>query len=406
MSTTRRGFLQATSAVAGALGLGLPTGALASEKAAGPAGKAAKPRKILVLGGTGLIGPHLVRRALARGHEVTIFNRGKTNTHLFPEVEKLKGDRAGDLKALEGRRWDAVIDNSASLPQWVRDSAGLLKGNADLYLYTSSISAYSDHSIVGLDEDGPLGEIDPEEAAKVTEVKQINGMNYGPLKVLCEKAALEAFGERTIVVRPGLIVGPGDYSDRFTYWPVRIDRGGEVLAPGDPTDPVQFIDVRDLADWYVRLVEKDLMGIYNATGPGSPLSIAELLYGIRAVTSAEVSFTWVDADFLAAHQVAPWMQMTVWVPPRGGYEGFATVSIARAEAAGLTFRPLAVTAKDTLDWWKELPEERRAEPKAGLPAEKETEVLAAWHAREKEPAKESGKEGETAGSPSAEEAEE
>jgi 2'-hydroxyisoflavone reductase len=178
------------------------------------------------------------------------------------------------------------------------------------------------------------------------------------------------------------------------------------MAPGDPTDPVQFIDVRDLADWYVHLVEKGLAGTYNATGPGSPLSIAEMLYGIRAITSADVSFTWVDADFLAAQQVAPWMHMTVWVPPRGGYEGFATVSIARAEAAGLTFRPLAVTARDTLDWWKELPEERRAEPKAGLPAEKEVEVLAAWHAREKEPTEGAEtKEGEAVEETAGEEAE-
>jgi 2'-hydroxyisoflavone reductase len=391
MPTSRRAFLQTSSAVFGALGLGVPAQTLAGEPAAAKVAKSEKPLRLLVLGGTGLIGPHLVRHAIARGHQVTIFNRGKTNTHLFPEIEKLKGDRAGDLKSLEGREWDAVIDNSASLPQWVRDSAGLLEGQADLYLFTSSISAYSDHSIVGLDEDGPVGKIDPEVAAQVTEVSQINGMNYGPLKVLCEQAAREAFGEKSIVVRPGLIVGPGDYSDRFTYWPVRIDRGGEVMAPGDPTDPVQFIDVRDLAEWYVHLVEKGLTGTYNATGPGSPLSIAEMLYGIRAVTSADVSFTWVDADFLAAHEVAPWAHMTVWVPPRGGYEGFATVSCARAMAAGLSYRPLAATARDTLDWWYELPEDRRAEPKAGLPAEKEAEVLAAWHAREKEPA---GKEGE------------
>jgi len=328
----------------------------------------------------------MVEYALARGHEVTLFNRGKTNTHLFPDVEKIRGDRNDDLAALEravadGRRWDAVIDNTASIPRWVTESAGLLADAADVYLYTSSISAYADSSVPGADETAAVGQISPEDEAKVLTTKDITGENYGPLKARCEEEARKAFPDMTIVVRPGLIVGPGDYSDRFTYWPVRIYRGGEVMAPGNPDDPVQFIDCRDLGEWYIRLVENRAVGTYNGTGPRSPMSIAGLLYGIRATVDNEISFTWVDADFLDEHGVQAWMHMTVWVPPVGEYAGFAASGIQRALDAGLTFRPLADTATATMDYWNSLPEDRRANPKAGLSAEKEKEVLAAWHAR-------------------------
>jgi 2'-hydroxyisoflavone reductase len=328
----------------------------------------------------------MVSYAVARGHQLTLFNRGKTNTDLFPELERLVGDRNDDISSIaaevaKGRRWDVVIDNTASIPRWVEESAGLLKGSAGLYLYTSSISAYADSATPGADETAPLGTISAEEVAKVKTNRDITGENYGPLKALCEKAAQEAFPERCIVVRPGLIVGPGDSSDRFTYWPVRIHRGGEVLAPGNPTDPVQFIDCRDLGEWYVRLVEDGAVGVYNGVGPASPMSIAEMLYGIRATTAGEVSFTWVDADFLKQHQVEEWQEVTVWVPPVGEYAGFSSSSIARAKAAGLTFRPLATTAVDTLAYWSSLPDERRAQPRAGLAPEKERAVLAAWHSR-------------------------
>jgi 2'-hydroxyisoflavone reductase len=350
--------------------------------------KASAKLRVLVLGGTGLIGPPLVEHAIARGHEVTIFNRGKTNTHLFPELEKLRGDRDGNLASIEaevdkGRRWDVVIDNTASIPRWVEDSAGLLNDAADLYLYTSSISAYADLSQPGTDETGAVGQIELQEVAKVRANSDITGDNFGPLKALCEKAARHWFPDRCIVVRPGLISGPGDYSDRFTYWPVRIHRGGEVLAPGNPTDPVQFIDCRDLGEWYVRLVEDGAVGTYNGTGPASRLSIAELLYGIRATTSAEVSFTWVKADFLERHEVEPWTHMTVWVPPVDEYAGFSLVSVDRAKNAGLTHRPLAVTAVETVEWWSSLPNERRSTPRAGLPSDREVEVLAAWHQRQR-----------------------
>jgi 2'-hydroxyisoflavone reductase len=383
MTTSRRQFLQIGAAAGGAVGLGL-AGAVPATPREIP--KAKRPLKILILGGTKFIGPALVEYAQARGHEITLFNRGKTNTHLFPDVKKLKGDRDNDLESLRGHRWDAVIDNSASIPRWVRDSAGLLKEQSDLYLYTSSISVYQDTSKTGINENDAVGTIeDPT-------VEEITGETYGPLKALCEQEAQKAFGDKAIVVRPGLIVGPMDPTDRFTYWPVRIQRGGEVMAPGNPTDAVQFIDVRDLSEWYVKLVEDGASGVFNATGPAAELSIAEMLYGIRAATSAELSFTWVDADFLQRNQVQAWMEMTVWVPPVEGYEGFSKVDCSRAIAAGLTFRPLAVTAADTLEWWNGLDEERRSKPRAGLAPEKEARVLAAWHARGEEA---SGAEAET-----------
>lgn len=383
MTTNRREFVQLAALAAGATGLGA-----AAHTRNVDAGEAPEKLKILVLGGTGLIGPPLVEYALARGHEVTIFNRGKTNTHLFPDIEKLRGDRNDDISSIvdqvaAGRRWDAVVDNTASIPRWVSESAGALKDAADLYLYTSSISAYADSSTPGADEDAPLGTITAEDEATVKTTSDITGENYGPLKARCEEEARTAFPDSCIVVRPGLIVGRYDRSDRFTYWPVRVFRGGEVMAPGNPDDPVQFIDSSDLGEWYIRLLENRALGTYNGVGPRSPMTIAGMLHGIRACVDNEISFTWVDADFLEAHEVAPWMHMTVWVPPVGEYAGFASSSIQRALDAGLTFRPLAETVKTTMDYWSSLPEERRAQPRAGLPAEKENEVLAAWHSREK-----------------------
>ncbi len=385
MSANRREFVQLSVLAATAAGV-----AAAARTSKADPDKANKPLEILVLGGTGLIGPPMVEYALARGHNLTLFNRGKTNSHLFPDVERLKGDRNDDISALEkavaeGRRWDVVIDNTASIPRWVSESAGLLSGAADLYLYTSSISAYADSSVPGADETAAVGQISAEDEALVKTTKEITGENYGPLKARCEEEARKAFPGKAIVVRPGLIVGPGDYSDRFSYWPIRIFDGGEVMAPGNPDDPVQFIDCRDLGEWYIRLVEAKAVSTYNGVGPRSPMSIAGMLYGIRAAVDNEISFTWVDADFLGKHEVQPWMEMTVWVPPVGEYAGFSASSIQRALDAGLSFRPLADTAKATMDYWNSLPEERRAKPKAGLSAEKEKKVLAAWHAREADP---------------------
>jgi 2'-hydroxyisoflavone reductase len=385
MSTSRRDFVQLSILAGGAAGLGLANRASADTS---DVGTASKKLKILVLGGTGLIGPPMVSYAIARGHEVTLFNRGKTNAELFPELEKLRGDRNDDISAIEkevaaGRRWAAVIDNTASIPRWVTASAGLLADAADYYLYTSSISAYADSSKPNADETEPTGEISAEDEAKVLTNKDITGANYGPLKARCEEEARKAFtNDRTCVVRPGLIVGPGDYSDRFTYWPVRIHRGGEVMAPGNPDDPVQFIDARDLGEWYVRLVEAGTTGTFNGVGPRSPMSIAGMLYGIRATVDNDISFTWINADFLAEHEVQPWVHMTVWVPPVGEYAGFSTSNIDRAIAAGLTFRTLADTTIATVEYWNTLDEERRGKPKAGCPAELEETVLKAWHEKE------------------------
>ena len=363
MKTSRREFL-ATTAVAAV-----------SARSFGAPGKAPSPMRILILGGTGFLGPHQVEYARRRGHQVTLFNRGKTAPDLFPDIEQLRGDRNDDLEALKGRSWDVVIDNSASIPRWVRQSASLLSESAERYLFVSSLSVFSDDSIIGMTESSPVGKLeDPT-------VEEVTGATYGPLKALCEKEAETAFAGRSVVVRPGLIVGPGDRSDRFTYWPARIDRGGEVLAPGNPEDPVQIVDVRDLAGWMVDLLERRATGVYNATGPKAPLSMAEMLYGIRAVTTAEVSFTWVSPEFLDEHKVRAWSDMPVWVPSTPETAGFSRFDCSRAFAAGLTFRPLADTARDTLEWFRALPRERREKLRAGLTAEREREVLQAWHAR-------------------------
>ena len=381
MSRNRREFLR--SAAFGA-GLALTPGTrslaqppLHSQASTAPA---ARPLRILILGGTGFIGPHQVRYALARGHRLTLFNRGRTHPGLFPNVELLEGDRNGKLDALKGRDWDVVIDNPATLPRWVRDAAQLLKGHAGQYLFISTVSVYAENSRPGMDETAKvLTTADPG-------TDRVTGQNYGALKALAEKEAEKAFPGKTTVIRPGLIVGPGDTSDRFTYWPVRIARGGEVLAPGDGTDPVQFIDARDLGEWCIRMAEQGDTGVYNAFGPRSPLSMAEMLYGIRAITSADVQFTWAPADFLAAQKVAAWSDMPVWVPGQGEYAGFSRRSSRRAVAKGLTFRPLADTARATLEEFQaRLAAAPALKLQAGLAPEREAAVLAAWHARKKTP---------------------
>ncbi|XAL99115.1 NAD-dependent epimerase/dehydratase family protein [Phycisphaeraceae bacterium D3-23] len=377
-SPSRRRFLQSTLATTAALAaasvaLAQDGGAPApdDEPEAEPADT---PLRLLILGGTGFLGPHQVRYAQQRGHTVTLFNRGRTNPHLFPGVEKLVGDRNDDLAALENREFDAVIDNSANIPRWVRQSCDILQGNIGSYQYVSSISAYAAHDTPGMDEDSPVGTLDDPTLERVT------GATYGPLKAYCELAARDAYPDTHIVVRPGLIVGPGDPTGRFTYWPVRIDRGGETIAPGHPDDPVQFIDARDLARFQVKLAEDGATGTYNATGPNTALSVAEMLYGIRAVTTSDVDFTWVDADFLAQHNVSPWGNLPVWVPPTDGMAGFGSISIQRAIDAGLRSRPLADVASDTLAWFKQLPEEHQR-LRGTLTEQREQEVLAAWHAR-------------------------
>jgi 2'-hydroxyisoflavone reductase len=337
--------------------------------------RAARPAmlRILVLGGTGFIGPSQVEYALSRGHKLTLFNRGRTHADLFPGVEKLEGDREGKLDALKGRKWDAVIDNSGYLPRHVRDSASLLKDAVDQYLFISTLSVYPSFPTPDIDESAPIAKLD----VATDDTRQY----YGPLKAECERALSQVFGDRATVVRPGVVAGPGDPTDRFTYWVHRVLRGGEVLAPGAPTDPVRYIDVRDLAEFCIHLLEQRTRGTYNTVGPASPMSIAELLYGLRALTSTDVSFTWVDTEFLIQQKVEPFSAMPLWRPPRDGFEGFGRVSRRRAITAGLRFRPLMDTARDTMAWFEKLPAERRAKLVAGLPADREAAVLTAWHQR-------------------------
>ena len=337
-----------------------------------------KPLRILILGGTGFTGPYQVRYALSRGHKVTTFNRGKTHPGELPkEVEQLIGDRNGQLDALNGRKWDIAIDNPTTLPVWVRDAAQILKGNVERYVFISTISVYADTS-KGVDETAPLERYEGPDPFKETlaAMKASGYKTYGPLKALSENEAERSFPGKTLIVRPGLIVGPRDETDRFTYWPVRIDRGGEVLAPGTSSDPVQFIDARDLAEWTIRMVENGEAGIYNATGPAKPLVIGDMLDEIKGAVHSDAKFTWVPADFLAQNKVEAWSDMPVWT---GDESGMARTNIARALAKGLTFRPLAETARDTLVWFKSQPQDRQSKLRAGLTPEREGEVLAQWH---------------------------
>jgi 2'-hydroxyisoflavone reductase len=333
----------------------------------------ANPMKILILGGTAFLGPQIVEAARARGHVLTLFNRGKTNPGLFPDIEKLRGDRDGDLKSLEGRAWDAVVDTSGFVPRLVTMSATLLAPNVQQYVFISTISVFAEGLKPNTAEDGPLATMPDASSEEV-------GKYYGALKALCETAADKKMSGRAWIVRPGLIVGPGDKSDRFTYWPVRVAKGGEVLAPGDGSDPVQYIDVRDLAAWVVLGVERNLNGVYNATGPAKKLTMKKMLEEVKTGTGGDAKFTWVATDFLEKNKVAPWSDLPVWVPGRNGEEGFAQINCGKAIAAGLTFRPVAATAKDTLAWYKTLPEDRRGKLLAGISVEKERDLLAAWHA--------------------------
>ncbi len=334
--------------------------------------------KLLILGGTVFIGRHLVDAALERGHEVTLFNRGQHNADLYPTVERLRGDRDGDLTALRGRRWDAVVDTCGYVPRIVRASAEALADAVDHYTFISTISVYPDFSIKNMDEDAPLATLeDPS-------VEEVTGETYGGLKVLCERAAEQTVPGRALIVRPGLIVGPYDSSDRFTYWPHRVARGGEVLAPGQPENRTQlnarwtqFIDARDLMDWTLQAVERRLTGVYNATGPAYTVTVGRVLDTCKEVSGSDARFTWVDDDFLTEAGVAPYTELPLWVPATPEMAGFATVDCGKAIAAGLTYRPLDDTIRDTLAWDQTRPVD--AERENGLTPEREAELLRSWH---------------------------
>ncbi len=337
---------------------------------------AEKKMRILILGGTGFLGPATVEVARRRGHQLTLFNRGKTRPDLFTDIEQLHGDRdpnkGGGIQALAGRKWDAVIDNSAYYPRHVSASAKLLAPSVKQYILISTLSVYADNSRENQDESAKLATLaDPavEEMGKEYE-------NYGGLKALCEKAAEAAMPGRVTVVRPGYIVGPDDPSGRFTYRPVRIDKGGEVAAPGAPTDPVQFIDVRDLGAWLILLAERGATGAFNALGPEKRLAWGDVLQACQQATPNRSNLVWIPAEFVQKQKVA----FPIWEPYTGETAGFHTWSNARALKAGLRFRPYQETVRDTLAWFKTQGEGGRTRL-AGPKPEQEAELIAAWRKR-------------------------
>jgi 2'-hydroxyisoflavone reductase len=380
MTPTRREFLETM----GALGAGLALGGAA---ACGPdAGDgavdgttAASPKRILIFGGTGFIGPHTVRHAVARGHEVSIFTRGRSDADI-PDVEHLIGDRNDDHTALEGRTWDVVLDNNAQDYRWVQQSTALLADAVDHYLLVSSISAYqlepgrwSDPTRVlterVIDEGYPC--IEPPEGWE-----DGDDAPYGLMKSLSEDIVRQAFPGRATIVRPGLIVGPGDPTDRFTYWPVRLDEGGEVLAPGNPEHSAQVIDQRDLTEWIVRLAEGRVTGDFNATGPAERMTMASMLAQAGEAARNPYELTWVEEPFLREEGLRAWSDLPAWMPG----SPLMFVNVSRANEAGLTYRPLPLTARDTLAWDETRPADERENRQAGLDREREREVLALWHA--------------------------
>jgi 2'-hydroxyisoflavone reductase len=330
--------------------------------------------KLLILGGTVFLGRAIVEAAKQRGHTLTLFNRGQSQPGLFPEVEQIHGDRDKDLSLLKGRTWDAVIDTCCYIPRHVRSSAAALCGAVGHYTFISTLSVFDDWSKFNTDENGHLGTLKDES------VEEVTGETYGPLKVLCEKTVEEIMPGHFTVIRPGLIVGPHDPTDRFTYYPVRVSKGGEVLAPGRPERGIQFIDVRDLAEFTVKATEDGAVGPFNSTGPAVPVSMETYLQTSKDVSGSDASFTWVAEEFLMEQKVGPWMEVPLWLPEldpstAGGF----TFNIQKAVAAGLTFRPLAETLHDTIQWAATRPADH--EWGAGMKAEREKEVLQAWKTR-------------------------
>jgi 2'-hydroxyisoflavone reductase len=362
----RRTFLEGAAAV----GLLAACGPKGGSSSSGP--PPPTPKTILILGGTKFLGPEVVAAARKRGHTVTLFNRGKTNPNLFPELEKLHGDRKDDLKSLEGRTWDAVVDTSGYVPRHVKMSAELLAPNVSQYVFVSTISVYDMEKFpVGGDEGSPVATLAD------AKVEEVTGETYGALKALCEQAAEAAMPGRVTNIRPGLIVGPNDPTDRFTYWPVRVARGGEILAPGDGGDPVQFIDARDLGEWIVRTIDEKTTGLFNATGPAGTLTMKQMLDTCRRALHSDAKFVWADAKWLEQQKVSAWMDMPVWVPSEEAT--LSTVNARKAIDRGLRFRPLDETIVDTNAWWNSEPEERRNAPMhAGITADREATLIAEW----------------------------
>jgi 2'-hydroxyisoflavone reductase len=354
----------------------LKLAALASAGAALPPALAnPKPGTLLILGGTGFIGPHLTEEAQHRGWKVTHFNRGKHEPNGVEGVETLIGDRKGELNALKGRKWDVMIDDTGYIPKYVKMSAELLAPNVGYCLYISSISAYAGFASPN-DEHSPLGKLADPEIDKVT------NDTYGPMKALCEQYSAAAFKDRASIVRPGYIVGPLDPTDRFTYWPVRASRGGEMLAPGTPDDPVQVIDVRDLTAFMMTLVESRSNGAFNADSPPRAFTIGQLVTSsVNASPRAGTKVTWVSEDYLGAHWKPDDLDLPPWSPMKGDSAGASLTATAAAQKAGLRTRPLEVTVRDTLAWFQTLPAERQAKLHSGLDPVREADTLKAWHAQ-------------------------
>ena len=339
--------------------------------------------KLLIIGGTRFVGRHLVTAALARGHEVTLFNRGRQSAPL-EGVETIQGDRFKDPAKLQGRSWDAVVDMPGLLPWAVRASAEVLRDAVELYVFVSSVSVYADVSAPGIDESAPMETLSQEQLDRANAIDPSQataaayGDLYGGLKTLCEQAVEEVMPQQVLILRPGLIAGSHDYTDRFTYWVARVARGGEVLAPGRRERHVQFIDARDLAEWTISMIERKQTGVYNCTNAPGSVTMGQLLGECKTVSGSDASFTWVDEDFLAREQVRAWSEVPLWLPEsEPGLKGFMYINCDKAIEAGLTFRPVAETVSDTLAW-----QEMRAGEalKAGLDPEKEQRLLAQWHA--------------------------
>jgi 2'-hydroxyisoflavone reductase len=337
--------------------------------------------KLLILGGTRFLGKHLVTAARARGHEVTLFNRGNYAT----EVESIKGDRHAELHKLQGRQWDVVIDTSGHLPRAVSAAAKVLSNEVERYVFISSQNAYKDVSIPGIEETCPLRALTDEQIERANAIDTSGqpsyGELYGGLKALCEQAAEQAMPNRVLIIRPGLIVGPDDYTDRFTYWPARVARGGEVLAPGRPDRFIQFIDVRDLAEWTISMIERKATGAYNTHGLPNSLTMQQLLEECKSVAGSDAEFTWISEDFLLQENVAAWSDMPLWLPEEAAphLKGFMLISPDKAVKAGLNFRPLRDTMRDTLAWLQT--NRANAELSAGLDRDKERALLYKWHAQ-------------------------
>jgi len=331
-----------------------------------------KGKTILILGGTGFIGPHLTQEALRLGWSVTHFNRGITKQGISSSVETLIGDRAGDLKSLQGRKWDVMIDNTGYIPKFVKNSAQLLAPNVGYCIYTSSVCAYESFR-------SPNNEDSPKAKPPDPGLEEMEPGMYGPMKVLCEQYCTDAFGGRLAIVRPGYVAGPGDESDRLTYWVARVSKGGEMIAPGRPRDPIQLIDVRDLVTWMMTLAEIRITGIFNAASPPYSFTIGDLIsLSERASPKSRIKVTWVPQEFLMQNLGKGVEKLFPWLPPKGNTAAAALTSVARATSKGLVSRPLWLTVRDTLTWFESLPIDRRTQLRTGLEAHEELEVLTTW----------------------------